>query len=165
MHRPAPQGKDCPRGVFPHRRRNHPACAPWKPASTPDSPAAAGSNFPLVLELRCRSERALTAVIQEAHAKGVNLRQVDYPLLAVGMAGMKESAVSTGRAGRGARVTRSRQPALTGAYSEVWLPAMWVKVRDGDRALSMAYGIATRATADGDRAVLGCDLGPHESKE
>jgi transposase-like protein len=38
-------------------------------------------------------------------------------------------------------------------------------VREGDRVLSMALGIATGVNAQGDRAVLGGDVGPSEDAD
>ena len=40
-----------------------------------------------------------------------------------------------------------------------------LKVREGDRVLSMAWVIATGVNAQGDRAVLGCDVGPSEDAD
>jgi putative transposase len=123
-----------------------------------------GSYFPDFLDPRRRSEQALTAVIQEAYVQGVSTRKVDALIQALGMTGLKKSAVSAVCAGLDARVTRFRQQAVTGAYPYVWLDAKYVKVREGDRVVSMAYVIATGVTAAAERAVLGCDVGPSESE-
>ncbi len=124
-----------------------------------------GSYFPDFLEPQRRSEQALTAVIQEAYVQGVSTRKVDALIQALGMTGLQKSAVSAVCAGLEGRVTRFRQQALTGAHPPVWLDAKYVKGREGDRVLSMAYVIATGVTAQGERAVLGCDAGPSASKE
>jgi transposase-like protein len=53
-----------------------------------------GSYFPAFLEPRRASEKALTAVIQEAYVHCVSTRSVDDLVKAVGMTGMSKSQVS-----------------------------------------------------------------------
>jgi putative transposase len=52
---------------------------------------------------------------------------------------------------------------LTGPYPCVWLDATFVKVRDNGRVISQAIVIAIGVTADGEREVLGLDVGLSES--
>ena len=53
-----------------------------------------GSYFPILLEPRCRSERALLAVIQQAYVEGVSTRRVDDLVKALGCEGISKSQVS-----------------------------------------------------------------------
>ncbi len=53
-----------------------------------------GSYFPSFLEPRRTSEKALTAVIQEAYVQGVSTRSVDNLVKAMGMTGISKSQVS-----------------------------------------------------------------------
>jgi hypothetical protein len=53
-----------------------------------------GSYFPAFLEPRRASEKALTAVIQEACVMGVSTRSVDDLVKAIGMTGISKSQVS-----------------------------------------------------------------------
>ena len=53
-----------------------------------------GSYFPGFLEPRRMSEKALTAVIQEAYVQGVSTRSVDELGQAMGMSGISKSQVS-----------------------------------------------------------------------
>jgi putative transposase len=53
-----------------------------------------GSYFPAFLEPRRASEKALTAVIQEAYVHGVSTRSVDDLVKAMGMTGISKSQVS-----------------------------------------------------------------------
>ena len=124
-----------------------------------------GSYFPDFLEPRRRSEQALTAVIQEAYVNGVSTRKVDALVQALGMTGIKKSAVSIVCQGLDERVTAFRQRPLTGPYPYVWLDAKYLKVHEGDRVVSLAFVVATGVNGAGDREVLGCDVGPSESKE
>jgi putative transposase len=53
-----------------------------------------GSYFPGFLEPRRTAEKALAAVIQEAHVQGVSTRSVDELVKAMGMSGISKSQVS-----------------------------------------------------------------------
>ena len=53
-----------------------------------------GSYFPEFLELRRASQKAMTAVIQEAYIQGVSTRSVDDLVKAMGMTGASKSQVS-----------------------------------------------------------------------
>ncbi len=53
-----------------------------------------GSCFPLFLEARKTSEKALVAVIQEAWIGGVSTRRVDDLAQAMGLSGISKSTVS-----------------------------------------------------------------------
>jgi transposase-like protein len=53
-----------------------------------------GSYFPGFLEPRRVAEKALAAVIQEAHVQGISTRSVDELVKALGMAGISKSQVS-----------------------------------------------------------------------
>lgn len=121
-----------------------------------------GTYFPEFREPRRRSEQALVSVIQEAYVHGVSTRKVDQLVQALGMKGMSKSEVSALCRGLDARVQAFRQRPLEGQYPYVWLDAQYLKVREGDRVLSMALVVATGVNLAGDREVLGCDLGRSE---
>jgi transposase-like protein len=53
-----------------------------------------GSYFPAFLEPRQLTEKALTAVIQEAYTHGVSTRAVDALVQAIGISGISKSQVS-----------------------------------------------------------------------
>ena len=59
-----------------------------------------GSYFPGFLEPRRMSEKALTAVIQEAYVQGVSTRSVDDLVQAIGMIGISKSQASRPRQAR-----------------------------------------------------------------
>ena len=64
------------------------------------------------------------------------------------------------RAGCGGRALPN--PPLEGPYPYVWLDATFVKVRQDGRVVNMAVVIAIGVNADGQREVLGLDVGPSE---
>src|ERR671936_712351 len=122
-----------------------------------------GSFFPSLREPRRRAERALVAVVQEAYLQGVSTRRVDDLVQALGMQGISKSQVSRLCAELDKEVERFRTRKLDGPYPYVWLDGTFVKVRDNGRVVSQAIVIAVAVTANGEREVLGLDVGPSES--
>jgi putative transposase len=121
-----------------------------------------GSYFPAMLEPRKRAEQALVAVVREAYVNGVSTRKVDGLVQALGLDGISKSQVSRLCETLDAEVERFRQRPLEGGYPYVWLDATFVKVRDGGRVVSMAVVVAIGVNGDGQREVLGLDVGPSE---
>lgn len=121
-----------------------------------------GSYFPSLLEPRKRAERALVAVVREAYVQGVSTRRVDELVKALGLDGISKSQVSRLCQELDEEVTRFRQRKLDGPYPYCWLDATFVKVRQDQRVVSMAVVIAIGVNADGQREVLGLDVGPSE---
>src|SRR5579872_7532087 len=122
-----------------------------------------GSFFPSLLEPRRRAEKALVAVVQEAYVQGISTRRVDDLVQALGMQGISKSQVSRLCAELDKEVERFRTRRLEGPYPYVWLDGTFVKVRDNGRVVSQAIVIAIAVTANGEREVLGLDVGPSES--
>ena len=104
-----------------------------------------GSFFPSLLDPRKRAERALVAVVQ-----------------ALGMTGISKSQVSRLCQDLDSEVERFRTRRLDATYPYVWLDATFVKVREHGRVISMAIVIATGVNQDGQREMLGLDVGPSE---
>jgi putative transposase len=121
-----------------------------------------GSYFPSLLDPRKRAERALVAVVQEAYVQGVSTRRVDELVQALGMVGISKSQVSRLCQALDAEVERFRTRPLDGPYPYVWLDATYLKVRRDGRVVSMAVVIAIGVNGDGQREVLGLDVGPSE---
>lgn len=121
-----------------------------------------GGYYPALLEPRRRGERALVAVVQEAYINGVSTRRVDDLVKALGMSGISKSQVSRLCQALDAEVERFRTRKLDGGYAYVQLDATFVKVRQEHRVVSMAIVIAVGVNQDGQREVLGLDVGPSE---
>jgi transposase-like protein len=121
-----------------------------------------GSYFPSLLEPRKRAEQALVAVVREAYVQGVSTRRVDELVKALGLDGISKSQVSRLCQALDEEVERFRQRPLVGAYPYVWLDATFVKARDGGRVVAKAVVLAIGVNADGQREVLGLDVGPTE---
>jgi putative transposase len=123
----------------------------------------AGGYIPSWLEPRKRAEQALVATVREAYVQGVSTRKVDDLVKALGLDGISKSQVSRLCEALDVEVERFRSRRLEGEYPYVWLDATFVKVRDGGRVVSMAVVIAIGVNGEGQREVLGLDVGPSEA--
>lgn len=123
-----------------------------------------GSYFPSLLEPRRPAEKALLAVVQEAYLKGVSTRKVDGLLKAMGLTGIDKSKVSRICKELDQAVEQFRQRPLQESYPYVWLDALYLKVRQNHRIVSLALVIAIGVDEEGERHLLGFDLGGSEDK-
>lgn len=127
-----------------------------------------GSIFPELLEPRRRIDQALFAVVIEAYANGVSTRSVDDLVAAMGVdTGISKSEVSRICEGLDERVEAFRGRTLGHvAFPYVYLDATYINVRDDalGQVVSGAVVIATGITANGDREVLGVDIGDSEDE-
>ena len=121
-----------------------------------------GGYVPGWLEPRKRAEQALVAVVREAYVRGVSTRKVDDLVKALGLDGISKSQVSRLCQSLDEEVERFRNRPLEGVFPYVWLDATFVKARDGGRVVSQAVVIAIGVNGDGQREVLGLDVGPSE---
>ena len=122
-----------------------------------------GNYFPSLLEPRRRSETALLAVIQQAYVEGVSTRRVDDLIKSLGSDSISKSQVS--------RICRDLdemvenflgRPLDGGPYPYVWLDALTQKVREGGRIVNVSVVVVTGVNAQGQREVLGVDVGTSE---
>jgi putative transposase len=127
-----------------------------------------GSFFPELLEPRRRIDQALYAVVMEAYVSGVSTRSVDDLVAAMGVdTGISKSEVSRICKGLDQRVAAFRNRTLGHiSFPYVYLDATYINVRDDalGQVVSRAVVIATGITANGDREVLGVDIGDSEDE-
>jgi len=123
-----------------------------------------GSFFPQILERRRRIDRALYAVVMEAYVHGVSTRKVDDLVEALGAAsGISKSEVSRICAELDKELEAFRTRRLDHvAFPYLFCDATYVKGRLRGRVVSRAVVVVTGVTANGDREVLGCDVGDSE---
>jgi putative transposase len=118
-----------------------------------------GSYLPSLLEPRRRAEQALVSVVCQAYVEGVSTRRVDDLVRSMGIDGMSKSQVSELAKNLDTKVAEFRnRPLDAGPYAYVWLDALFHKVREGGRVVSVATVIATGVNAEGHREVLGVDV-------
>jgi transposase-like protein len=122
------------------------------------------SYFPSLLEPRRPAEKALLAVVQEAYLKGVSTRKVDALVKALGLSGMDKSKVSRICKELDQAVEQFRNRPLQKSYPYVWLDALYLKVRQNHRIVSLALVIAIGVDEEGERHLLGFDLGGSEDE-
>jgi transposase-like protein len=125
-----------------------------------------GSFFPSLLEPRRRVDRALWAVIMTAYVTGTSTRKVDDLVRALGCeSGVSRSTVSRICAGIDEEVEAFRSRRLDHiAMPYVYLDATYIKARHQHRIVSRAVVVATAVAADGNREVLGVDVGDSEDE-
>jgi len=123
-----------------------------------------GTFFPSLLEPRRRAERALLAVVQSAYVQGVSTRKVDNLLQSLGLTGIDKSRVSRICKGLDTMVEAFRHRSLESTYPYVWLDALYLKVRQNHRIVSMALVIAIGVKETGEREILGFELGASEEE-
>ena len=123
-----------------------------------------GSYFPGVLEPRRMSEKALTAVIQEAYIQGISTRSVDDLVKALGMESISKSQVSRLCEEIDDRVHAFLDRPIEGDWPYVWLDATYVKARRDHHIVSVAILVAVGVNTDGRREVLGMTVG-HSAAE
>ncbi len=123
-----------------------------------------GSYFPGFLEPRRMSEKALTAVIQEAYIQGISTRSVDDLVKAMGMSGISKSQVSRLCEEIDVRVKAFLERPIEGDWPYLWMDATYIKVRRDGRIVSVAVIIAVGVNSDGRREVLGMAIGHSEAE-
>jgi putative transposase len=123
-----------------------------------------GSFFPSLLERTTPHRRALFAVVMEAYVHGISTRKVDDLVAALGVAsGISKSEVSRicAELDRDLNAFRNR-PLDHVEFPYVFADATYIKGRVNGRVVSRAVVVATGVTANGDREVLGVEVGDSE---
>jgi len=123
-----------------------------------------GTYFPSLLQPRRRAEHALLAVVQEAYVHGVSTRKVDELMKALGLEGLSKSEVSRICGELDPQIEAFRTRTITGEHPYLWVDATYHKVRVDGHVTSQATVVAVGVTAEGERQVLGVDVGPSEDR-
>jgi len=121
----------------------------------------------VILEPRRRIDQALDAVVMESYVCGVSTRSVDDLVAALGVdSGISKSEVSRICAGLDEVVTAFRTRRLDQVeFSYVYLDATYLHVRNSaSQVVSKAVVVASGIRADGDREILGLDVGDSEDE-
>ena len=128
-----------------------------------DSESTAGTYFPWLLQPRRRAGHALLAVVQEAYVHGVSARKVDELMKALGLDRVSKSEVSRICGGLDPLVEAFRTRAPATEYPYIW--ERHVPQSPGERARHQpATVMAVGVTSDGERQVLGIDVGRSEDR-
>lgn len=122
-----------------------------------------GTYFPSFLEPRRMWEKALVNVVQEAYVHGISTRKVDELVQALGMEGIDKSKVSRISQELDEHVNKFTNRELTLKYPYLWLDATFPKVREGGHVENMALVVAVSVNENGEREILGFDVGMTEN--
>jgi putative transposase len=128
----------------------------------------AGSYFPeWLLERRKRAEAALISVVATCYLLGVSTRRMDKLVQSLGITGLSRSQVSRMAADLDEQVAafRTRPLGQSGPFTLVAADALTMKVRENGRVVSAVVLVATGASADGHREVLGVRVATSETRE
>jgi len=105
----------------------------------------------------------LLAVVQQAYVEGVSTRRVDDLVKALGCDGISKSQVS--------RICQELdviveaflgRPLDSGPYAYLWLDGLTQKVREAGRIVNVCVVVATAVNGQGQREVVGIDVGTSE---
>ncbi|MFB9963068.1 IS256 family transposase [Sinosporangium siamense] len=123
-----------------------------------------GSYYPdWLLERRRRAEQALISVVATSYLLGVSTRRVDKLVEQLGVKGISKSQVSVMAKALDEQVEAFRtRPLDAGPHTFVWLDALTQKVREGGRTVNVHCLVATAVNANGQREVLGLEVGSAE---
>ena len=121
-----------------------------------------GSFLPSLIEPRRRAEKALVAIVQEAYISGVSTRKVEDLVQALGIESMDKNRVSRLCEELDEHVQAWRNRPLELEFPVIWLDAIYIKVRVNHRVVNQAVVVAVGVNANGEREILGVDVGPSE---
>ena len=115
-----------------------------------------------MIEPRRRAEKALVAIVQEAYISGVSTRKVEDLVQALGIESMDKNRVSRLCEELDEHVQAWRNRPLELEFPVIWLDAIYIKVRVNHRVVNQAVVVAVGVNANGEREILGVDVGPSE---
>ena len=103
-------------------------------------------------------------MVQEAYIQGISTRSVDGLVQAMGMSGISKSQASRLCEEIDVCVKAFLDRPIEGDWPYLWIDAIYIKVRQNGRIVSVAVIVAVGANADGRREVLGMQVGPSEAE-
>ncbi len=124
-----------------------------------------GGYVPFFLTQRRRSEAALIALIQEAFINGVSTRKIERLARSLGIESISASQVSEINKGLSQQVDSFRNRPLESEYPFLWIDALYEKVRDNGRVISIALMIAYGINREGKRDILAIEPMYEETEE
>lgn len=123
-----------------------------------------GGYVPFFITERKRSEAALLEVVQEAFVNGVSTRKIEALAKKLGIETLSASQVSEINKGLNEQVARFRTRALNEEYPVIWVDAVYEKIRDDGRVISMPIFVICGITLEGKREILAIETMYDESE-
>lgn len=124
-----------------------------------------GGYVPFFVTEKKRSELALIEVVQEAWINGVSTRKIDNLAKTLGIEGITASQVSNMTAELDSQVEEFRNSPLEKEYPVLWVDAIYEKVRDGRKIISVAIMVVKAVDLDGKVRIIAVTPMYNESEE
>lgn len=121
-----------------------------------------GSYLPSFIEPRRLTDKALVSVIQDAYINGVSTRKVDNLVESLGLEIDKSKVSRLCKGISDCVATFRNRPLKFQEYPYLYLDATFPRVREGRQVQSMSLVVAIAVNRNGDREVLGFDIGTAE---
>lgn len=123
-----------------------------------------GGYVPFFITDKKRSEQALMSLVREAYVNGVSTRKIERLAKSLGIDGISASQVSEINKGLDDQVNAFRTRPLNTSYPVLWVDALYEKVREDQKIMSMAVLIVYGITDEGKRDVLAVEPMYQESE-
>jgi transposase-like protein len=123
-----------------------------------------GTCFPIPLDPRRPTEKALLAVIQQAYIEGVSTRKVGDLLQSLGLTRIDKSRVSQVCKAPDEVVDQFRSRPLGATYPYLWLDEAHLRVRRNHRMVNEAVVMAIGARHTAERGIPGFSVGMSEEE-
>ena len=123
-----------------------------------------GGYIPFFVTEKKRSEQALIQMIQETFINGVSTRKIEKVAKSLGIENLSASQVSEINKGLDEQIAAFRTRDLDAEYPILWIDAIYEKIRDGNRVISMAILIVKGVNSQGVREILAVEPMYNESE-
>jgi len=124
-----------------------------------------GGYVPFFVTERKRSEQALIEIIKEAWINGVSTRKIDHLAKAMGIENITASQVSNITSELDNQVEEFRNSPLEKEYPVIWVDALYEKIRDNRKVVSVAIMVVRAVDMDGKVRIIAVENMYNESEE
>lgn len=124
-----------------------------------------GGYVPFFVTEKKRSEMALIEVVKEAWVNGVATRKIDNLAKALGLEGITASQVSNMTAELDSQVEEFRNSPLDEEYPVIWVDALYEKIRDNRKVISVAIMVVRAVDMDGKVRIIAVEPMYSESEQ
>lgn len=123
-----------------------------------------GGYIPFFVTERKRSEQALIDVIKEAWVSGVSTRKIDNLARKIGIENISASQVSNMTRELDRQVQEFRQRPLDEEYPVLWVDALYEKIRDNGKVISVAVMVVRAVDMEGKVRIIAVEPMYNESE-
>lgn len=113
-----------------------------------------GGYIPFFVTEKTRAEQALVQVVQEAFINGISTRKIERLAKSLGIENISAGQVSEINKDLNKHVEEFRSRPLQKEYPVIWVDALYEKIRDNDRVVSMAILVVHGINLEGKREIL-----------